>query len=311
MKTIAYLGPAGTFCEEAVLAQPDLAEQKLLPMRTIQDVLDAVETEEADLGAVPIENSIEGSVNATLDGLVEANDLFIQREIVIPIALNLCVKPGTKLSAITEVVTHPMAEGQCRNWLQKKLPDAHVVAANSTSEAVELVAKSSKEGMAAVGNRLAAQMFGLGLLAEDIEDHPENKTRFVLIGKGIPPISGHDKTSVVCFQSEDKPGSLLAILSEFGSRAINLTKLESRPTKKSLGDYCFHIDFEGHIEEELVADCLRDLATKQAQVKLLGSYPVAGEGAANDRRKARGQAWKDAGTWIDSLRARIHRSDRD
>lgn len=303
MKAIAYLGPAATFTEEALLSQPDLADQKLLPLRTIPEVLDVVEADDAELGLVPVENSIEGSVTATLDGLVSANDLYIEREIVIPISLNLCVKQGTKLSEINTVVTHPMAEAQCREWLAKKLPEARVMAANSTAEAAEVVARSTHRDMAAISNRLAATTYELGLLAESIEDHSDNRTRFVLIGKHIPYISGHDKTSIVCFQKENRPGSLLAILSEFASRAIDLTKLESRPTKKNLGDYCFHIDLAGHIQEEIVADCLRDLATKAANVKFLGSYPIAGDHA--ERREARGKDWKKAGEWIDELRAKI------
>jgi prephenate dehydratase len=130
----------------------------------------------------------------------------------------------------------------------------------------------------------------------------------VIVGFGIPPATGHDKTSIVCFQREDKPGSLLAILQEFSARAINLTKLESRPTKQNLGDYCFFIDFEGHLDDELVADCLRNLAAKQAEVKFLGSYPVAGEDG-HARRRAATRAWRDAGQWLDSLRSQVRRED--
>ena len=131
--------------------------------------------------------------------------------------------------------------------------------------------------MASIGTRQGATHAGLEILASEIEDHPENQTRFVIVGYGVPAPTGHDKTSIVCFQRQDRPGSLLAILQEFAARAINLTKLESRPTKRDLGDYCFFIDFEGHLDDELVADCLRNLAAKQAEVKFLGSYPVAGD----------------------------------
>jgi prephenate dehydratase len=127
----------------------------------------------------------------------------------------------------------------------------------------------------------------------------------VLVGHGVPAPTGHDKTSIVCFQREDRPGSLLAILQEFAARAINLTKLESRPTKRGLGEYCFFIDFHGHLADELVADCLRNLAAKQAEVKFLGSYPVAGEEDAEQRREAAGKAWRDATRWVDDLRAQI------
>ena len=142
------------------------------------------------------------------------------------------------------------------------------------------------------------------MLASEIEDHPENETRFVLVGRGVPAPTGHDKTSIVCFQREDRPGSLLAILQEFAARAINLTELESRPTKRGLGQYCFFIDIEGHLGDELVADCLRNLAAKQAEVKFLGSYPVAGA-AGPARRQAASEAWRTASDWVDTLRAQI------
>src|SRR5262249_51754473 len=141
-------------------------------------------------------------------------------------------------------------------------------------------------------------------LAVEIEDHP-SETRFVVVGHGIPGRTGHDKTSVVCFQREDRPGSLLAILQEFAARAINLSKLESRPTKRGLGNYCFFIDLEGHVRDELVADCLRNLAAKQAEVKFLGSYPAAASEVGDARRKAAGKAWREASSWVDSLRAQV------
>ncbi len=144
------------------------------------------------------------------------------------------------------------------------------------------------------------------MLATEIEDHPENQTRFVLVGRGIPAPTGHDKTSIVCFQREDRPGSLLAILQEFAARAVNLTKLESRPTKRGLGDYCFFIDAEGHVADEVVADALRNLMAKNAEVKFLGSYPVGGPMEAGvERRRAVGRAWKHAAARVEELRALI------
>jgi prephenate dehydratase len=193
-------------------------------------------------------------------------------------------------------------------WMARHLPDATTIAANSTAEAAQQVARSKKTGMASIGTRSGAKRAGLHILARDIEDHPGNQTRFVIVGYGVPTSSGHDKTSIVCFQREDKPGSLLAILQEFAARAINLTKLESRPTKRNLGEYCFFIDFEGHLDDELVADCLRNLAAKQAEVKFLGSYPVAGDDG-HVRRRAASRAWRDANEWLDSLRAQVRHGD--
>lgn len=301
---VAFFGPSGTFTEEALLTQPDLAGDARVALGSIPDVLAAVERGEHDLGVVPIENSIEGSVSVTLDTLAFESDLLVQREVDLPISLNLFAKPGTTLRAVTTVLSYPHAIAQCRRWLTRKLPDATVVAANSTAEAAQRVSRSKRSDQAAIGNVLAARLYGLKLLATEIEDHPENQTRFVVVGRGIPAASGHDKTSIVCFQRQDRPGSLLGILQEFAARSINLTKLESRPTKQSLGDYCFFIDFEGHVDDELVADCLRTLAAKQTQVKFLGSYPVAGQ-EAHVKRTAAGKAWRDANRWIEDLRSQV------
>ncbi len=301
---VGFLGPHGTFAEEALLTQPDLAAGEAVPFRDVPHVINAVEHGEVDLGIVPIENSIEGSIPVTLDTLAFDTELLVQREVDLPVSLNLCARPGTKRSDITTVVSHPNPLGQTRIWLSKNLPDAVLVVANSTAEAAQQVAKSKRPGMASIGTAQGAKYTGLEILAREIEDHPENLTRFVIVGHGIPAPTGHDKTSVVCFQRQDRPGSLLAILQEFAARAINLTKLESRPTKQSLGDYCFFIDFEGHLDDEIVADCLRNLAAKQTQVKFLGSYPVAGDDG-HVRRRAMSKAWRDANKWLDALRDQI------
>lgn len=300
---LAYLGPAGTFTEAAVLTQPDLARDELVPLRSVPDVISAVEEGECDRGVIPLENSVEGSVTVTLDSLAFDTRLTIGREIDLPVTLHLCVKPGTTLAEITSVASHPHGHAQCRLFMHTKLPDATIEAANSTSEAARIVAQSRSRTKAAICTTTAAELYGLEVLVPDVQDHTGNVTRFVLVGHGIPAPTGHDKTSIVCFQREDRPGSLLAILAEFASRSINLTKLESRPTKASLGDYCFFIDFEGHVADELVADCLRNLSAKQAEVKFLGSYPVAG--AVEAKRRALGKRWREANAWIATLRAQI------
>jgi prephenate dehydratase len=305
---VGFLGPHGTFAEEALLTQDDLASGEAVPFRDVPHVITAVERGEVDLGIVPIENSIEGSITVTLDTLAFDTELLVQREVDLPVSLHLCARPGTKFSEITTIVSHPNPLGQTRLWMAKNLPDAVAVAANSTAEAAQQVARSKKPGHASIGTVAGARHAGLEVLASEIEDHPENLTRFVIVGHGIPAPSGHDKTSVVCFQRQDRPGSLLAILQEFAARAINLTKLESRPTKQSLGDYCFFIDFEGHLDDEIIADCLRNLAAKQTQVKFLGSYPVAGDDG-HVRRRAASKAWRDASAWLDGLREQIRRED--
>lgn len=304
MARVAFLGPAGTFTEEALLTQPDLAEEERVPERAVPDVITAVEKGDADFGVVPIENSIEGAVTVTLDTLAFDTDLLIQREVVLPVSLSLLARDGAKRADVKVVISHPQATAQCRMWMAKHMPEATVEAANSTAEAVERVAHSRRRDLAAIGTAHAARLYGLKTMAKEIEDHPENETRFVLIGHGVPAATGHDKTSIVCFQKQDRPGSLLAILQEFAARAINLTKLESRPTKQGLGDYCFFIDLEGHVADELVADCLRNLVAKQAEVKFLGSYP-AGYGEAGDRRRAASKAWRDASAWVERLRRQV------
>lgn len=308
MKRVGYLGPQGTFADEALRTQPDLVADEAVPLRSVPHVITAVETGEVDLGLIPLENSVEGSVTVTLDMLAFDTDLLIQREVDLPVVLCLGARPGTRLDDVEVVLSHPNPLGQTRMWLARKLPDAVTRVTNSTAEAAQEVAKSKKAGLAVVTNVGAIERYGLEVLASEIEDHP-SETRFVVVGHGIPGRTGHDKTSVVCFQREDRPGSLLAILQEFAARAINLTKLESRPAKSGLGQYCFFIDFEGHIADELVADCLRNVAAKQAEVKFLGSYPVAGHEEARAKRRAATKAWRSASAWVDGLRAQVRATE--
>jgi prephenate dehydratase len=268
-------------------------------------VLIAAGSGEIDYGFVAIENAIEGSVTLTTDTLAFDTDLLIQREVTMRVQLNLMARPGVELGDITRVVSIPVATAQCRHFLREKLPDARTDAANSTAEAAETIARSKSEHVAAIAPARSAELYGLTILAEDIEDHPENQTRFVAVAReGVPAPTGHDKTSIVVFQRADAPGSLLAILQEFAARSINLSKLESRPTKRSLGDYCFLIDLEGHISDELVADALRSVHAKQARVKFLGSYPAAGAHGPSVRRQAR-KRWAEAAAWVEGLRAQL------
>lgn len=302
MTRIGFLGPPGTFTEQALLSQPDFSDAELFAYSTIPEVLVATENGDVDLGFVPIENSIEGTVNVTLDTLAFETSLLIQHEVVLGIQLNLLAPLGVSMAGITKVVSFPHATAQVRDFLVRELPAAETVAANSTAEAARLVGETSEPGMAAVGTSLAAELYNLEILASDIADHPENETRFVAVAQsGVPWVTGHDKTTIVCFQQADRPGSLLAILQEFSARAINLTKLESRPTKRGLGDYCFIIDLEGHIADEVVGDCLRELKAKVADVKFLGSYPAAGEHGDSVRRDANA-AWRSADDWLAEIR---------
>ena len=272
MTKIAFLGPAGTFSEVAVNSF-GLGEVESLLCTTIPEVFESVERGKADLGGVPIENSIEGSVAATLDALAFDTSLEIQRELVLDIRFSLVASPGTSLADVREVIAHPQASGQCRRWLERHLPGRPVVAANSNAEAVKTAVATPDA--AAIGPALAAEIYGAEVLEEGIQDYAGNQTRFVLVGRGIQASTGHDKTSLALFMKRDKPGALLMILSEFAYADINLTKIQSRPTKRQLGDYMFFVDLEGHIEDpavRLALDCLR---LKLREVKVLGSYPNA------------------------------------
>ncbi len=300
---LGYLGPAGTFTEQALRSQADLVGDELLPMPTIIDVLLATDAGEIDRGFVAIENAIEGTVNVTLDALAFDTDLVIQREVVMDIHLNLMAAPGTRLVDVKRVASHPVANAQVRGWVRANLPDAEVVAANSTADAAREAAEH--HGTAAVGPMIAGANYGLDALATDIGDHPGNKTRFVLVARdGVPPPSGNDKTTVVIAQREDKPGSLVAILQEFAARSINLSKLNSRPAKTSFGDYCFIVDLDGHIGDDVVANCLMSIHAKFADIKFLGSYPADG-GESRSVREEMLDAQASAAEWMAGLRARI------
>lgn len=307
-QTIGYFGPAGTFTEQALLTQVDLATCTHIPFRTVPDVLDAVESGEVDLGFVPIENSIEGTVNFTQDALAFDHELLIQREVVFDIEHCILARQGTNLADIRVLLSIPVATAQCHNYIRKNLRSVDIRAAHSTAEAARIVGEGSETGVAAVAPRNAAHLYGLEVIASDIADHDGNQTRFVLVGKStIPPATGHDKTALVVFQRADEPGSLISILQEFAARRINLSQLLSRPTKQGgLGDYCFVIYADGHIEDELMADVLRDLHAKQGAVKFLGSYPAA-DAQAHSAREHADARWREADDWVTTLRSRIAR----
>ncbi|MBU6316728.1 MAG: prephenate dehydratase [Acidobacteria bacterium] len=303
---VGFLGPLGTFTEQALKTQPDLAAAEHVLYRTMPDVLDAVDAGEVDLGFVAIENSIEGTVNLTQDELAFNHDLLIQREVVLNIEHCLLALPGTTIADITAVYSIPVATAQCHAFLRNNVGHAEVRATNSTAEAARLVAEGGVQGAAALAPRTSAELYGLQVLAADVADHGGNQTRFVVVARdGVPAPSGHDRTALVIYQRADEPGSLISILQEFAARRINLSNLLSRPTKDGgLGDYCFIVYLDGHVADELVADAMRALHSKQGHVKFLGSYPAAGEHAASVRDHADAR-WRDADEWVERLRSQI------
>jgi prephenate dehydratase len=303
---VGFLGPLGTFTEQAVKTQPDLAGAEHVLYRTMPDVLDAVESGEVELGFVAIENSIEGTVNLSQDELAFNHDLLIQRDVVLDIEHCLMAKPGTSLDEVKVVLSIPVASAQCHAYLRNHVGQAELRAANSTAEAARMVAEELGVGAAAVAPQASAELYGLEILARDIADHPGNQTRFVVVAReGVPAPTGHDRTALVVFQRADEPGSLISILQEFAARRINLSNLLSRPTKDGgLGDYCFVIYADGHIADELMADAMRSLHSKQGRVKFLGSYPAADAHASTAREHADAR-WRDADDWVQRLRAGI------
>ncbi|MCB0873507.1 MAG: prephenate dehydratase [Actinobacteria bacterium] len=281
---VGYLGPPGTFAEEALLRLfGSAADIEHVPYATVAECFEAVASGEVTDALVPIENSIEGAVNTTLDQLAFGpRGLLIRAEVIHPVRQHLIARPGVGLSDVTAVITHPMAPPQCSRFLRRNLPDVEVQAANSTAEAVRIVAQGD-DSRAAIGPLRAADIYGGEVLAADIQDNDRNSTRFILIG--TEPAEGTTgpglfRTSLVCTLTRDRPGALLAILQEFAMRAVNLSRLESRPTKQGIGRYMFFIDADGSQQRDLpVSAAIRAIEDQDlARVISLGSYPVASTG---------------------------------
>ncbi|MBI4308152.1 MAG: prephenate dehydratase [Chloroflexi bacterium] len=270
-KRIAYLGPAGTFTEEAVLLYDSTAH--LTPLPSVPAVAASVEAGMADEGVVAIENSIEGSVNDTLDVLIHESRLRIRRELVLPINHYLLAQPSTSASAVQVIYSHPSALGQCRRFIERCFPKAQAMAALSTARAVEDM-KNSPAPAAAIATRRAADIYGVAVLARNIQDNPANVTRFVVLAhEDSATPTGYDKTSICFSFDEDQAGQLYGVLGEFARRDINLTKVESRPSKESLGKYVFLMDLAGHREDTAVKEALEGVRSRVGTFKVLGSYP--------------------------------------
>ena len=267
---IAYLGPEGTFSEEAALLYDPHGE--LEPFVSLQAVAKAVSSGITDEGVVPIENSLEGSVTYTLDVLIEEDRLFIRRELVLPIQHFLVVEPGTKAPAIQTIYSHPQALAQCREFLEHSFPMVQLIASLSTVSAVQDM-KNSPTSAAAISPKRAAELHEVEILAHQIQDNSSNVTRFVVLGQADHPPTGDDKTSLCFSFHEDKPGLLYEIMGEFASRNLNLAKIESRPMKTALGQYLFLIDCQGHREDAEVKEAIDGLRAQTATLRIFGSYP--------------------------------------
>jgi prephenate dehydratase len=300
----AYLGPKGTFAEAALRTLPAAGRAELLPMPSVAAALDAVRGGDADGAVVPIENSVEGAVSATLDELATGEPLVVTRELLLHVSFALMARRGTVLDDVKRVTTHPHAAAQCRRWVAAALPRADVVPAMSTAGAAELVADPSSGFDAAIAAPIAAEHYRLEILAEELEDNQDAVTRFVLASRpGAPPAStGADKSSLVAFIRDDHPGALLEILDEFYVRGVNLTRIESRPTGVGLGRYCFSIDCEGHVADARVGEALMGLRRVCADVRFLGSYPRADGGRPTLRYGTGDDDFRNAEAWLREIR---------
>ena len=274
-KRLAYFGPAGTFTEAAAVRY-DVHAQRL-PFTSIAAVAAAVEAGMADEGVVPIENSLEGSVTDTLDLLIHESELLICHEIVIPIELCLLVSHGDSIEDVSIVYSHPQALGQCRRFIERCFPKAQVVASLSTAAAVEDMLRSDIPSAAIAPSR-AAEIYGAMILAQGIQDNQVNFTRYVVLSHQDHEPTGSDKTSVCFSFGEDKPGIFYSVLGEFANRELNLVKVESRPSKESLGRYIFLVDLEGHRNDQLVKEALSALDASSDMMKIFGSYPKHSDG---------------------------------
>lgn len=267
---VAYLGPAGTFTEEA--ARRHSPHGELAPRPTVAAVAASVVAGENEEGVVPIENSLEGSVTDTLDLLIHQSSLFIRRELVIPIEHCLLARPGARENQISVIYSHPQALGQCRRFLEERFPGVTMVAALSTAAAAEQLQRSD-DTVAAIGPRRAADLYQLKVVYQGIQDNPANVTRFVVLGHSDTPPTGDDKTSLCFSFGDDRPGLLYTTLGEFARRNINLTKVESRPTKQSPWEYIFLIDLNGHREDPVIKEAIDSLRAHVSMLKIFGSYP--------------------------------------
>lgn len=276
-KRIGYLGPPGTFSELAASRYlGDSGNFDIIPLPALADIFLGVERGELEEGILPLENSTEGSVNQTLDLLAHRfTQVKIKGEIILPVTHHLLVRPGVSLNELEQVISHPQALAQCRLFLERFLPQAEIKEAVSTAEAAALIARTSAP-WAAIGTALVAQSHGLVVLAEDINDYPDNATRFIIISQKDTPEGPGCKTSLI-FSVLDRPGALCNVLLEFSKREIDLTRIESRPTRNRLGEYLFFVDFKGHRLEGIIREALMAIAKHVIDLRVLGSYPIDGK----------------------------------
>ena len=304
MTRYGYLGPEGTFTSMALDAwrPSDAGERRAYG--SVDAALTALRAGDIDGAMVPIENSVEGGVSATLDALASGEPLVVTGEVLVPVTFVLAARSGLSRDAVRAVGTHSHAWAQVRGWMAANLPDAVYVPTLSTASAAADLERGEQGFDAAVCAPAAATLHGLDVVAEDIGDRQAAVTRFVLVARpgALPEPTGADKTTVVLFQRDDHAGGLLALLEQFAARGINMTRLESRPTKESMGAYCFSIDLEGHVLDERVGEALMGLRRICAEVRFLGSYPRADRRAATIAPLTSDTDFTAARAWLDGVR---------
>lgn len=305
MTRYGYLGPAGTFTQMALDAWRPAAGQASEPFGSVDAALAALRSHTIDAAVVPIENSVEGGVSATLDALATGDPLIVTGEILVPITFVLAAPKGVSLEQVRAIGSHSHAWAQVRAWAAATVPDATYVATLSTAAAAADLAAGTAVYDAAVCAPAAAELHDLQVLASDIGDRAGAVTRFVVVSRPewVPAATGRDKTTVVLYQRADRAGGLLELLEQFSARGINMTRLESRPTKETMGSYCFSIDFEGHVRDERVGEALMSLKRVCGEVRFLGSYPAANGQQPTIDPLATDTRFADARSWLAELRS--------
>lgn len=304
MTRVSFLGPRGTFAEAALRTLSIADSAELLPAASVHEALRMVRADESDLALVPIENSVEGAVTLTLDELTNGDPLVIVDEAVLGVEFSLVAPSGVTLADIERIATHPHAQAQVIGWLRANLPGVIVLPALSTAGAAAALLDVPRPFDAAISQAITADIYGLSILADNIGDTQDATTRFVLVSRPgqLPNPTGADKTTLSLFMHDDHPGALLAILTEFAVRGVNMTRIESRPTRRALGDYFFSVDIEGHVADARVAEALMGLHRICLDVRYLGSYPRHDGKAPVLRPGVTDEDFAEATQWLGRLK---------